>query len=161
MFIVPCKNRYSFWVDFLKMDFAKIIDWLVPKLGRKVIIGVIKIEINRGFRGFIFGLIIFCLGIFILFFIEFIIEGAPNKPDKSGRRGFSWLFKFKAKSPSIADKRIIVRAFILFFCFKIKKSSISEIIIERFCWINGFKNSIVFIIGIRKIKKKMTPKKLP
>ena len=75
---------------------------------------IILVIINGLINSFFFNLIlsIFCGGSFVLDFIAKIRVGAPNSPDRRGRRGW-FTAEFRFKTPKKPAKIKIINAFVL------------------------------------------------
>lgn len=100
VFVIPMRIRNPSGV-VLKREFAIIAAWDEPRLGRKLQRGAAITEPRIGFFNSVFGRVIFCSGIFVLFFIEIIIVDAPNKPVRRGRSGSLSGLRLKRIKPRI------------------------------------------------------------
>jgi len=105
-----------------RFNFPVILDpiiaaWLLPSPGKKEHIGETKIVARVGLIIsflLIFNLLISCLGIIVLDFIELIIVDVPKRPVRSGSSG--WLtFMFNEAIPKNPDRIKINMAFNLDF----------------------------------------------
>lgn len=134
VFIIP-NNMINCCSEFFLIKLPNVAACPEPNPGRKLQSGADKSAEIIGFFRFIFGFVIICSGIFVLFFIDKTIFDAPNNPDNNGSRGWfivSW-FIDKPKNP-VSKKTII--AFFFFFSLYIKN-------IDNDISINGIIFSIV------------------
>lgn len=127
MFVAPRRTRKPF-LFVLEIVFPIIAACPLPRPGRKLHNGEAIIAPKSGRKSFVFGFVIFCFGILVLFFIESMSVEEPKSPVSKGRRGWFRIRDFpkiscgfKIISPRIPVNKKTSRAEDFLFSKKIKR----------------------------------------
>lgn len=113
--IEPSRIRNCSRVDLPESSEAMIAAWLDPRPGKREQIGEIRIVARVGLMRWDFGICsfsIFCFGITVFDFMEWIRVEVAKSPVKRGRRGF-WMFRFSEDIPKKPASMNIIVALIL------------------------------------------------
>ncbi len=122
VFIDPVRMRYSLEVVFLKKTLEIVAAWAVPMPGSNEQSGEMSVVDSNGFLSkcfFIFGDIVFCLGMVGLVFIECIIVALPKSPVSSGSNGCVMLADVETTPSVPARRKIMIAQTMLCFSFRI------------------------------------------
>ncbi len=86
VFVAPRRTRNPF-LFVLAIVFPIIAACPEPSPGRKLHNGEARREPSNGLNNFVFGFVIFCSGIWVLFLMLSINIEPPNNPVSNGRSG--------------------------------------------------------------------------
>ena len=129
VFIEPSRIRNWDVEVFLRSFDAMIAAWELPSPGSREQIGEIRIVARVGFMMwdfFIFGSVVFCCGIFVGFWIEWIIVEVAKSPVRSGVSGFL-IWRFRVARPRREARVKISRDFSFLFSFSVIRKILVQI----------------------------------
>ncbi len=104
VFVAPRSARNSLSSVFEIVE-PRIAACPLPSPGRKLQIGAARAAPMKGRIDFSLGSVIFCFGIFTLFFMLITRTLPPKRPVSNGRRGWLRDFRFKTQRPRVPVRK--------------------------------------------------------